>query len=292
MTNLQKSVLNLVKRNASITEIKEILGIDDYRLIRTLKSLEDNGYAALKEYYASGDVRLNLKKDKEPEKIKIEGVKNHFKIGVVADSHLGSDRERPDYIDMAANYFESRGIHYVLHGGDFIDGLGKSRFKTLEGEANYALKRYPKANDVTTFVTLGDHDKQPLIDEGYNFGKRMENKRLDLVPIGIGYGEIGVGNETIAILHKITKKKKSNYESRIILLAHGHKSCCELEEDHLRVRVPPISDIIIGEVAPGFLVLYLDLNNQDEILRATVRRMVFADRPLVANEDIFQFKKK
>ena len=191
------------------------------------------------------------------------------------------------------NYFDKGNISYVIHGGDFIEGItNNSKFKNIDNEVKYALKRYPKRDNMTTFLTLGDHDYLSFQKDGYNIENIIENKRLDITPIGTKKGKIHLGNDSIGVIHKSVKKNKSIYEDKITLIGHSHSSGCEMLENHLNIYIPPISDIIIRGFAPGFIVLFLDFNNNKKIQTVCVRRMVIENQPLIATEDTYQFVKK
>ena len=291
MTKNQKMMLDLLKEEKTINEIRNNLKIEDKDLIKLLKSLEENGYSAVKEYYANGEIKLSLNKKTMLMPIAINEVKDSIKIGVIAENHFGSKRERIDYLDMATEYFTKANIHYVINGGDLIDGVDNSKYQKIEQEVKYALKKYPKSQS-TTFLVLGDHDIKPLLEEGYDMAKVIEKNRLDLIPIGFQRGQIEIGKDKIEVYHKRIKNKKSIYESKIILLAHAHKSGCEMIENNLKIYIPPLSDIIIQNFAPGFLILYLQLDNTQNIEKVWVQRMIFNPHPLIATEDHFSFVKK
>ena len=293
MTILEKEVLDCLKNNLTISEIKNKLNINNTSLLKVLHSLENKGYSSIKEYYASGKVKLKLAKAENKNKFEIKDIPNNFKLGVFSDSHYGSNFEREDYIDKAMDYFDKINISYVIHGGDFVEGItNNSSFKNIDNEVKYALKRYPKKENMTTFLTLGDHDYLPFQKDGYNIENIIESKRLDITPIGVKKGKINLGNDSIGVIHKSVKKNKSIFEDKITLIGHGHRSGCEKLGNHLNIYIPPISDIIIGSFAPGFIVLFLDFNNNKKIQTVCVRRMVIENQPLIATEDTYQFVKK
>jgi hypothetical protein len=117
------------------------------------------------------------------------------RIGLVADTHLCCKEERLDALHAQYDLFENEGIKDVFHAGNIVDGYipkinGGSVYETsIDGQAEYCVREYPKRNGVTThFITGNDHEGW-WQKEGFNFGAYLEfvatnHGRKDLRYIG------------------------------------------------------------------------------------------------------------
>jgi predicted phosphodiesterase len=94
-------------------------------------------------------------------------------IGVVSDTHLCSNAERLDIVNLAYDTFEKRGIKQVFHAGDNMDGMdvyrGHNNNIKVFGEmaqAKYFIKNYPKKPGITTYTISGNHDLSSYLKTG------------------------------------------------------------------------------------------------------------------------------
>jgi len=102
------------------------------------------------------------------------------KIGLVADTHLCCREERLDALNAQYDLFAREGVRDVFHGGNIVDGYvprinGGSVFETsVDGQALYCARHYPKRDGVTThFITGNDHEGW-WQKEGFNFGAYLQ----------------------------------------------------------------------------------------------------------------------
>lgn len=122
-------------------------------------------------------------------------------IGVISDTHLCSDAERLDLVNLAYDKFAERGIKVVLHVGDLMDGLdvykGHNQFVKVYGaqaQAAYAIKNYPKRDGITTYAISGNHDlstylktgvdQMSLVVNGFDHEGKHYEGRKDIVYLG------------------------------------------------------------------------------------------------------------
>jgi predicted phosphodiesterase len=122
-------------------------------------------------------------------------------VGLVSDTHLCSNAERLDLINLAYDTFKSRGITTVLHSGDLTDGNGVYRGHEQNikvfgdmAQAKYFIQKYPRREGIKTYAIAGNHDLASylktgndvasLIVNGFLYeGKKVEG-RDDIVYLG------------------------------------------------------------------------------------------------------------
>lgn len=141
------------------------------------------------------------------------------KIGVISDTHFGSDAERLDLVRAAYNSFEAEGIRVVLHCGDLCDGenvyRGHSQFIKMKGgsaQAKHFIENYPRKEGMTTYAISGNHDCESYLKTGMDSaslivsgfmheGKWIEGRK-DIVYLGQYSHQIILPQEiTIQMLH-------------------------------------------------------------------------------------------
>lgn len=140
-------------------------------------------------------------------------------FGVVTDTHLCSDAERLDLVNLAYDEFVKAGITTVFHVGDWMDGenvyRGHNQFVKVHGvqnQAAYFIKHYPKREGITTYGISGNHDceaflktgvdQASLVVNGFEHEGRHYEGREDIVYLGQYAHKIILPQEvTMELLH-------------------------------------------------------------------------------------------
>lgn len=89
----------------------------------------------------------------------------HFKIGVIADTHIGSKSFDPESLAYFYEVCEEEGIDRVIHAGDLFDGETAYIYQNLDQnlpsykeQFNWIVRNYPKHPGIYTYVIAGNHD--------------------------------------------------------------------------------------------------------------------------------------
>lgn len=130
-------------------------------------------------------------------------------FGAVSDTHLCSNAERLDIVNLAYDTFEARGVKHVFHSGDWLDGCdvyrGHNNNVKVYGDMNqakYLIQKYPKKHGITTYGISGNHDLSTYLKTG--------NDMMSLVVNGFRHeGRDVKGREDIKYL--------GHYAHRLIL---------------------------------------------------------------------------
>lgn len=122
-------------------------------------------------------------------------------VGLITDTHLCSNAERLDLVNLAYDTFVNRGITNVFHAGDLVDGQdvyrGHNQNLKVFGDmaqAKYFIQKYPKREGLTTYAISGNHDiatylktgndVASLIVNGFDHQGRHIDGRKDIVYLG------------------------------------------------------------------------------------------------------------
>jgi len=111
VTEINKKILDLIEKNASVNEISKITGLTNKQLFYRLSLLKNKGYDFERKYYYSGDIVYRLIRDKLTNDIDNNGATiltskndNVFKALLISDLHIVNKNERLDFIYKTYDY--------------------------------------------------------------------------------------------------------------------------------------------------------------------------------------------
>ncbi|MDE5539776.1 MAG: metallophosphoesterase family protein, partial [Bacilli bacterium] len=172
---------------------------------------------------------------------------------LISDTHLGRTgdikRERLDLIDNCFDFCKQNGIHIIIHGGDFIDGLMDPRYdfenpiKAQAEQIDYAINHYPYDKDILTFLVIGNHDYDAYARCGQNLAIALNDRRHDIVPFGIGCGKMRVKNDSFLVTHRLMNGENPRLlrDPHILRFnGHTHRMRFRLRSGTLIIDIPAL----------------------------------------------------
>lgn len=256
MTEMNKKILELVEKNASIYELSEITGLTTKQLFHRLNTLKNQGFNIKRKYYYNGDITYQLvKEDITNDTPTILTSKNDiiFEAMLISDLHLSNEYERIDLFYKIYDFCSKYGINIILNLGDVIDGLrepGPKKINTIEKQIEYMLKVYPYDKNILNFLCLGNHDYDTLQTKGIDLSTVLENKRHDIISLGYGIGKLNIKNDTLIVSHPLIgssrphrEKLNGLFKNKLILCGHRHTMKCSFHSNNSFVYVPSLSDL-------------------------------------------------
>jgi DNA polymerase II small subunit/DNA polymerase delta subunit B len=166
-----------------------------------------------------------------------------YKIGIVADTQMGSKYQQLTHLHTFYNICKREGIDTVLHAGDVVDGEKVYRGQEYElfahgadAQRDYVIDNYPKIDGIKTYMISGNHDASFWSVSGYNIVEAICDERDDLVFLGDNYAVYTVGKINIAVMHgeggvayarsyklqKIIEQISPENKPHMLLLGHFH----------------------------------------------------------------------
>lgn len=198
---------------------------------------------------------------------------NEQKLGIIADTHIGSKKENWQYIEAAYETFHQEKITSILHLGDIFEGYPvhyKQNIKEFQKKSFQQIesftKNYPKG--FQTFGVLGNHDDM-LNSVKINLQKEIATARPDFTIVGRSLAYIKCQDKLISLKHPVFKRKNEllNYYGNCYLHLFGHSHLYELERINAKLKVPTLSDshpgkkVLDAKDLSGFLILeFLEQN--------------------------------
>lgn len=115
----------------------------------------------------------------------------YIEYAQIADTHLCSKYQQLTALNMFYDEVAKRGIKYIFHGGDAVDGFKvyplhtpEIFLQTQDDQEDYFVEKYPKRDGVTTIMILGNHPESYLKLSGTDFLKKATRRRDDIIYIG------------------------------------------------------------------------------------------------------------
>lgn len=211
----------------------------------------------------------------------------NFKIGVIADTHIGSKYFDSKALNAYYDICEEEGIDRVIHAGDLFDGSSVYAYHELDqdlvgykNQFNWIVRNYPKRKNIYTFIISGNHDMNIFKKESINPIMELAKVRNDIIYSGdyyTSYDKMGVKINVIHCdglnLEPMTKMKKLidsfTMDYDIFIMGHLHQAMelhnygrvkyavmpgCFIKANHYTIRkgyTPAIGGFILDVTKSG-----------------------------------------
>ena len=117
------------------------------------------------------------------------------RLGVVSDTHLGSQYQALAELEAVYDEFACRGVSAVMHAGDVFAGVGMYRGQetdellpavdTYSRQVDYAEAEYPARDGITTYMIAGNHDLDGAFSRSLSSPVRaLASRRRDITYLG------------------------------------------------------------------------------------------------------------
>lgn len=295
MTELSKKILKLLEENKSMKEISNELGITLKQLYVRIKQIINYGYNIEPNYHYNSDINYIFKKDnfevdKNKVSIKMADTDNRFRCLVISDMHIGSTDGDIALMNYVYEYASKNSINVILNAGDTIEGDYTSTptsIHNVHSQLEHLLTKYPYDKDINSFMILGNHDYHSLHFDSFDISKTIKNSRYDLIPIGVGQGNVNVRDDQIILFHKLYDGFKPDIKNgdKIVLSGHSHMMKTKLR-DIFWLGVPTLSyksNDKTKDVVPGFIDLNIDLE-KDKFEYVEAKHLIITPKVIQVSE--------
>ena len=194
-----------LNKKKSVAEIAKDLEVEPYVVYGLVYELINQGY--LYDIVDGEVIKLN-KPNKKEELYAIKSSLEHIRLLLISDTHLCSKYDRLDILRYLYDKADREGVRYVLHSGDFTDGRSNRpeqvyelREASYDGQIDYCVDKYPKANDITTFAISGNHDDWWYKSNGSDIVNAISKRRDDIVYLGPDVADLKIGKLKIHLFH-------------------------------------------------------------------------------------------
>ena len=198
-----KTYLSKVK-SKDLKKISEDLDLEEYQVYGLIMILKNKGY--LFDVIDNKVIRLD-KPIKENDVYKLPCDLETIKLLLISDTHLASKYDRLDILKYLYSKAEDKGINYILHSGDLVDGrsnrpqhIYELKETSYEGQRDYVIDKYPKS-EIPTFIISGNHEAMWYKNNGSDIIKDICSHRQDLHYLGSDCEDLTIGKLKIRLYH-------------------------------------------------------------------------------------------
>lgn len=195
----------LINKKKSVAEISKELEVETYVVYGLVYELINQGY--LYDIVDGNIVKLS-KPQTTNDVYEVKSALEHLKLLLISDTHLCSKYDRVDILRYLYDRAEQEGVKYVLHSGDFTDGRSNRpeqvyelKEASFEGQVEYCVDKYPKSDEITTFVISGNHDDWWYKSNGSDIVKAIARERDDIVYLGPDVADLKIGKLRCHLFH-------------------------------------------------------------------------------------------
>ena len=273
-----KQVIELYEKGLSLSEIHEITGLSISEFNKILKAIKDTGYNTSKSYHSDGKIIVKRNKTldfKTSNSIRVNVKDRILRAIFISDPHIGSEFDRPDLLKQVVDYAKTHDIHIIFNGGDMIENV------------------YPYNPDITYFNLYGNHDYKSILEQGFDVGRYIEERRFDMVSLGYGKCIMNLKDDMIVLVHDLKKSNKNTIPNNASLVFRGHSHKSKNRENKI-IYIPSLSDgdISCYEFKP--LIGFLDVEFiffEKKIAKVNIKQLAFVnDEIRLANEETMILK--
>ena len=202
---LKNKLKYLVNKKKTLPEICETLELKDYEVIGLVELMKQDGELL---DYVNGEI-VKLRKPIENFGVyEVPDNTHHLSLLMISDSHLANKADRIDILNYLYDKAENKGIKYVLHCGDVLDGIYVNRPQHIyalrcvgfDEHLDYVINKYPHFSGKTFFIG-GNHMDTYFKNGGSDMGKAISREREDLVYLNPDTADLKIGKVGIHMHH-------------------------------------------------------------------------------------------
>ena len=293
MTPTNQKILCMVMDNKSVAEICEKFNLTRTQLKSRIQSIKKEGYRVDTMYSPNGKDRLFINYNSytlNTPYVRTCDIGNNILIGLVADTHIGSDLCDMDSIKRIYDYFNNKGINFVFHLGDIVDGDLKSKSSDIESQVLTAILDYPTDSSIRNFIVLGNHDEDFVEKSGIDIGCALEHYRDDFISLGYADSFIKLANSSIKLVHKPNFGDCTDLDLAIGGHLHKYKFSCG--DGIVKIVCPALSNVNPYRNFAGALMLKLNFDSSNLADLVLSQLMVIDGKIVETGENYYQYSKK
>jgi len=257
-TDEDSLILRLRKKGLSYATISERLS--EFGFKRTPKSVKNRYYRLInkeedfEELFDDVDMAINgyqkvvteidpsfsLHKIRQPLFHEIDTPEDVIRIGISADYHMGSKKEKLEELKDFYAFAHEMGVKYMFIAGDITDGNGyvyrgqlyEIKYIAFDDRVNYAVAQLPYYSDMKQILIMGNHDLSDLQRIGADILKAIARERKDLIYLPTQKAIIDI--------------KSENHRPFRIIMQHGRLGLTKVKGYRLQDYMQNSFDFVSG----------------------------------------------
>ncbi len=207
-----KKFLKLIEKEKGIDKICEEMNLTSLEVLSLVNYVKKNGInVAIKKtpdniyMMYMGDVQY---KEKNTYNFSTDE-SNEFNFIVISDTRLGSKSQQLSILNDIYLKGQKMGYDKVILCGNISAGIyslsdiyAESNFvDDTYSQIDYIVNNYPRLDGMKTYFITGKTDNKHLKNEKVNIGKRISEKRDDMIYLGENSCEVMIDNVVMQVLN-------------------------------------------------------------------------------------------
>ena len=223
------TLLAYIKKERNISAVSEKIGINEFEVLGLVHELIDSGINIIVKQYNDGFHLLNqgdiIDKDVSTYSFETDD-SNEFKFVAISDTRLGSKSQQLAILNDIYRKAQEMGINNVIVCGNISAGLkpitDDSNFITdTQAQIDYIVDNYPHYDGITTYFISGKLDDKHITNNNINLGKRISDKRPDMIYLGEDICDINIDRVKMQVMaSKLAKTYTTSYRTQQTLEAY------------------------------------------------------------------------
>ena len=217
-------LLEFIKRERNISQVSDNLDLTPFEILGLVYDLIDDGYNIIVKEYNDGIHLLNQGDtiDQEVSHYTFETDENNeFKFVAISDVRLGSKSQQLAILNDIYRKAKEMGISNVILCGNISAGLRpmtdiETNFiDDSLAQIDYIVANYPRVRGIKTYFISGKLDDKHLALRNINIGKRIADRRSDMIYLGEDACDIDIDRVKMQVMSsKLSKTYTSSYRTQ------------------------------------------------------------------------------
>ncbi len=223
---IKEIITNLSKKEIKLLDLCDELEMGEIEVLGFINKLRNDGINIITKSCDDG-IHLFNSGEKDFDDFNTYKFKtdenNEFKFVAISDTRFGSRSQQISILNDIYKKAQDMGYNKVIHCGNMTEGLlpikniyADTIFldDTLK-QVDYIVDNYPKVDGIKTYFITGIRDEKHLKKNGINIGKRISDKRSDMVYLGANSCDVEIDNSKMLIFNpKLNKTYTVSYRAQ------------------------------------------------------------------------------
>ena len=229
--SLKDNVVIGINNKMSASDIAKMCGVSLKEVFNVVNSLKDKGIIYYPTYNLDGQIIYTKKKIGLEAPVVLRAKNGVFSFIAHADAHVGNIYDDIKRFDVLGNYEINNDIHFVVNGGDTVDGPAHEnqsiprRLPNFDDQVSEFLDAYPLIDGVINLAVYGGHEDNCKTSDERRFCDVLREERHDFRVFSSGSGILSINGQEFFLCHDAseTRIKNNLRDDQIMIAAHSHR---------------------------------------------------------------------
>ena len=223
---LINNFLIYIKREKTLSQVCRELNMNEYEVLGLVSYIRKKGINVAVKKTLNNIYMINMGDIEYHEKNTYDfttDVSNEFKFIAISDTRLGSKYQQLSILNDIYQKGHDNGYDNVILCGNLSAGLyrisdiySETNFiNDTQSQIDYIVQNYPQIEGMTTYFITGKTDDKHLKQEKISIGRKISERRDDMVFLGENSCDVTIDNVVMQVLgNKLGKTYTVSYRTQ------------------------------------------------------------------------------